>query len=921
MATVQELKAWKKLLEPYLADGNVLPGGDQNLHCPLHGDANRSATVNFVSGEWNCFSCEDGGTLEKLVKRQDEWQAPGTIYSKTARNGNFRELPSDAMLDGWHSALMSSQKWLERIEQEKGIKVETLQRFGVGLNRNWIMFPIIDKDGKLQNVRQYNFDPEPGKSKVMHWAGHGRPVRLYPIDILVDDPQDLWIVEGEWDALIANQYGLPAITTTGAVGAIRLWKDEWTEWLKGKFVHICLDRDMNGHKAAKGLVDRIKDKVKYEVIQLPYSLKSKKDISDFFLEGHDVEELLACRKDGAEQAQKRVDEKLERVQFSDLRRPSKFRHKDVVVEATPAVISDGQSAIPHEVIGKCNMDWVPQKCKHCPLAETNGKRVVTVHHTDPFVIETMTGKRSDKQKRIEYISMMEIPGPCNRVKFTESVLGWWPGEVRNGSNLAEDAFPVVMHQEGISPSLNQPADFVGSIVSSPQAGKSIFMARKVIPKKLDLDTFSPSARDIQIAKRFITGLGNAEPHELVEYLATLFEKHVTKIFGQRMMHIAIDLVYHSVTRFKFGEDMVTRGWMEALAVGDTRSGKSKTASEMIKMFGHGHLVGSENASIAGLLGGLEKSGSGIGSGMVRRSGTLPLHNRRLIVLDEAQGLMVQDISKMSDVRSRGEVQIEKIQKIEAQAMVRLIWLANPRDGMRFGRGIDALQAQMGAPEDLSRVDLPLYVKADVGDELQKARHFYGDLPIDKNILSWLVMWAWSRTEDQVSFSDEAREAVWEESQELARDFSTDIPIFPPNESHIRLARLSVALAARLFSTKDGINLDVKQEHVLSASILYRSFLGDVDLGIVEIKENAEWREEQLEFQSDAIERIIRGMSTGMRQQILDHAPFEIIFARGEQNDWYRDQLSNAGAIYPDGDRFIFDPRFIKMVREIHDKVK
>ena len=171
------------------------------------------------------------------------------------------------------------------------------------------------------------------------------------------------------------------------------------------------------------------------------------------------------------------------------------------------------------------------------------------------------------------------------------------------------------------------------------------------------------------------------------------------------------------------------------------------------------------------------------------------------------------------------------------------------------------------------------------------------------------------------FSDEAREAVWEESQELARDFSTDIPIFPPNESHIRLARLSVALAARLFSTKDGINLDVKQEHVLSASILYRSFLGDVDLGIVEIKENAEWREEQLEFRYDAVESMIRGMSTGQRQQILDHASFELIFAGYDQMDWHKNQLSDAGALYPKGEKLIFDPRFVKMVREIHDQLK
>jgi DNA replicative helicase MCM subunit Mcm2 (Cdc46/Mcm family) len=127
-----------------------------------------------------------------------------------------------------------------------------------------------------------------------------------------------------------------------------------------------------------------------------------------------------------------------------------------------------------------------------------------------------------------------------------------------------------------------------------------------------------------------------------------------------------------------GRAPVGRGWMEVLAVGETRSGKSTAAQRLLNLYGRGHYQSTENASVAGLLFGIEKRQSMSSDRWSGSIGVLPLNNRGLVVLDEAQGLTTEQISQMSDMRSRGVVQISKIRSSTVPARVRLIWMANGR---------------------------------------------------------------------------------------------------------------------------------------------------------------------------------------------------------------------------------------------------
>jgi hypothetical protein len=78
----------------------------------------------------------------------------------------------------------------------------------------------------------------------------------------------------------------------------------------------------------------------------------------------------------------------------------------------------------------------------------------------------------------------------------------------------------------------------------------------------------------------------------------------------------------------------------------------------------------------------------------------------------------------------------------------------------------------------------------------------------------LILWAWTRTREQVEFTAEATTAILRHSVELAKQFSAAIPLVDKGGMRYKLARLAAALAARLFScSEDYESIVVYECHV------------------------------------------------------------------------------------------------------------
>lgn len=301
-----------------------------------------------------------------------------------------------------------------------------------------------------------------------------------------------------------------------------------------------------------------------------------------------------------------------------------------------------------------------------------------------------------------------------------------------------------------------------------------------------------------------------------EKLSEIYEDlaaNVTHIYCREDLMMAVDLVFHSVLRFKFRQQWVTKGWVEALILGDTREGKTETVSHLINHYRAGELATGETTSYAGLLGGLQQNGKR----WAITWGKIPLNDRRLLALDEVSGMDVADIALLSGVRSSGVAQLTKIQTEKTLARTRLLWISNPRSGRKletYTFGVSAVRELIGKAEDISRFDFALTVANGEVSAKVINRGMIDAVPhkYTSELCSALVLWAWTRPDDAVIFRADAEEAILDLSEDMSKIYSPAIPLVQPAEQRIKIARLAVSLAARLFSTDDGNSIVVKAEH-------------------------------------------------------------------------------------------------------------
>jgi hypothetical protein len=184
-------------------------------------------------------------------------------------------------------------------------------------------------------------------------------------------------------------------------------------------------------------------------------------------------------------------------------------------------------------------------------------------------------------------------------------------------------------------------------------------------------------------------------------------------------------------------------------------------------------------------------------------------------------LSVDDIAKMSGIRSSGVAEITKIQTERTTARTRLIWLSNPRSGnslSSYSHGIQAVAELIGKAEDISRFDFVVSAGKDEVPMSKINRTIRQDeLPEHKytsELCKQLILWAWSRKADDVVFSASAVQLILKYATDMGERFSSQIPLVEGANQRIKLARLAVAAAARLFSTDvTGEKVMVHDQHV------------------------------------------------------------------------------------------------------------
>lgn len=176
----------------------------------------------------------------------------------------------------------------------RGIPDALIDRHLLGWNGTRITVPIPNRQGEVAFFKLAK-DPDDQTDSPKMLAPRGMRYELYGWEQLLARPERLVICEGEFDRLVLEAQGFPAVTSTGGAGTFRR---EWTgDFAAISEVFLCFDRDEAGWRGTQRVGRYIPHA---KVVVLPEEVGEGGDVTDFFVRlgrsREDFEKLLADAK-------------------------------------------------------------------------------------------------------------------------------------------------------------------------------------------------------------------------------------------------------------------------------------------------------------------------------------------------------------------------------------------------------------------------------------------------------------------------------------------------------------------------------------------------------------------------------------------------------------------------------------------------
>lgn len=811
-------------------------------HAPdKHGsgqDSDPSCSVNLDEQVYNCKACGSKGTFlqlcaQKFLGRTDKPAILGLyrVYKDHIEAFSAKTL-DPSKIEEWHRALRADEQARAVLQERKGLTPATMDRFVLGWNSGRYTIPMQNQHGDYVQCKRYSMDPDVTSNNKFRKAPGFPADVIYPIQVLQE--HDLVILtEGEIKALLLNQLAVPAVSgTKGAKG----WDEGWNALFIDKIVYVLYDSDTAGRA---GAIDVCRSLWKYakEVhhLELPFKNPTLTDVDDWFLrDGHTVDELHRLMNESVPwEPSKRWKESLTPdIECRPLGRVSELydaslRHTHVEVRATITGREDSPFLVPRRWRVHCDQDQAC--CKSCPVYIENEP----VHEFPRYHPELMrfVGIREDilqlRLKQATQIPRMcgahqiEVVQPVNLLAIeiesdrdlTNRADETGDNEVASAYLSLHDDFNVSRLKAGLTYRLR------GFPSADPSNQRAVFFAYDYTAAESILSGFTPDDDDELELKTF-------QPEEWTESavteklhsVATDLAHNVTGIYEQPDLHIAVDLVYHSVRTMQL-QDSVLRGWIDAIVLGDTSTGKTRTAERLRAHYGFGAKAVGSALSVPGLLGAMLNNAR---KQWIIRWGLLPLNDGKLVILEECGLIHEEAFTGLREARSSGIVTIDKAKKATSDARTRLLWLGNPRGDRpidEYSYGIEALKFLIPSDPDIRRFDFALIVSgadmsADVIARMSMSLEKVSQAATSERC-RLLIAWAWTRTAADVKFEKTAVQAIFDGSTTLSKRYSSRMPLVN-KDAYEKIARIAAAMAARTYSTEDGTTLLVRDCHVAAA---------------------------------------------------------------------------------------------------------
>lgn len=787
--------------------------------CPKHHDINTpNLIVNLNRQMFKCFACGWGGSAF------DYLDFIGEIAPKIKKDARGRPpiKPNDEIVKKCHSNLLEDKEITKKLKELRLWDLKTIKKFKLGMMKDKrITIPIYSRLNNIVNIRIYDFQHKLKGAKFISWAkGLGKRVDLFPAKV-IEDHDEIILFEGEPDAILAQQLGLE--NATAFTAGVKTIKEEHLSIFIGKSIIVIFDIDDEGKLAASKMtrfLARLCTSVKN--IHLPIDKPSNADFTDWIKTSGNITELKKLIKDTDPY---RIEVKDRRVianmKATELQLDEAGMAVNTQIKQKIKALVSGKDLLPYlipkKLILKCLAASQKKGCIICGLNTESNEYEINFGPYDPEILQ-IVGYTKDSARGV-YKRMAGIPKFCTT----------WDIEITETQNVEdlvlipefdndEIGKPYINRRAlliGENIETNRPYIFTGWTAPDPKTHHIVHLMAKAKPTETGIQSFKVTEEIKEQLKIFQPEKDQSVMKKINEIHLDLSE-NITHIWGRLDLLMAIDLVFNSVLNFNFQGVAVRRGWTEGLIIGDTRTGKTETSIRMTQHYKAGELVGAENMSFAGLVGGLlDVSGRRMISW-----GKLPLNDGRAVILDEVDGMSIDEIAKLSAIRSGGVAEITKIQTEKTRARCRILMMGNPRKHIlsSYGMGVLAIKELIGKPEDIARFDFALTVANDevpIKEINKKRRNKIDHIYTDK-LCSLRTRWIWSRKINQIKITETATDLILHLAGVMAKKYHSGIPLVQPSEQRIKLARMSIAIAGTVFSTKTGNEILVEDEHVETA---------------------------------------------------------------------------------------------------------
>lgn len=486
---------------------------------------------------------------------------------------------------------------------------------------------------------------------------------------------------------------------------------------------------------------------------------------------------------------------------------SRFHNKRIKIQC----IVIGKSLAPYHVPKIISVKCLSKKCPECKLQE---KKDIEIDATDQSILMFIDVKTSSLERTIKEVLGVRCRRIWFEVKDVQLIERIYIARPTGKERTRKGGGSRPAYVVGFSVETNSVYDLEGYTTVDPAKQEVTHVFTSGEKKSNDVESFHLTTKKHSMLNEFCA---DGKPVEELFYrLEKLYENYslnITKIYERFDLHLCVDMLFRSVISFYLDNEYVHKGWLEAMIIGDTRCGKGFVAERLVDYFGLGEVVSGENATFAGLVGGLQQ----FNKHWVITWGKIPMNDMGLLVIDETSGIVEDIWGKLSRIRSEGIAEITKIHTEVANARTRLLYICNPpiKTISNYSYGIQSIQDLIKAPEDIARFDYVLVVAHDEveGDKINQKRK---SVPFiyDQKLEQDLILWCWSRKSNEVRFTKEAIKKIYDISMKLEKMYDFSIPLIQVENVRFKLAKLAIAFAARFYSNaEDGRVLLVKSVHV------------------------------------------------------------------------------------------------------------